>query len=99
MKQQLLEGHSVPPDTARAVGLWIKLSLAKLSSKHSYRNVALFLPAPFGHLMFLLHGTEGFYFVQVQAANLADIERGFGGHLVFLRVTFFQGSFLGLILQ
>lgn len=54
--------------------------------------------------MFFLHGTEGFYFVQIQAANLADVERDFGGHLMFLRVTFLQApsgfcSFLGLILQ
>lgn len=35
--------------------------------------------------MFLPHGAEGFCFVQVQAANLADIGRGFGGHLIFLK--------------
>lgn len=40
------EGALSAPDTARAVGLWIKLSLAKLPSKHSCRNVALFLPLP-----------------------------------------------------
>jgi len=59
---------------------------------------------PFGQLVFLLHGTEEFYFikVQAQAANLADIQRGFGEHLMLLRVLAIEshippGSFLFLV--
>lgn len=52
-----------------------------------------FPPPPFGQLVFLLRGTEEFYFVKVQAqaANLADIQRGFGGHLMFQRVLAIEG--------
>lgn len=52
-----------------------------------------FPPRPFGQLVFLLHGTEGFYFVKVQAqaANLADIQRGFGERLKFLSVLAIEG--------
>lgn len=51
-------------------------------------------------------GAEEFYFVKVQgrAANLANVQRGFGEHLMFLRVLAIKGhvcpvSSMGFVLQ
>lgn len=45
-RQQLPKGHSVPPDTARLVRLFMKLLLAKLPIKYSCENVASLFSSP-----------------------------------------------------
>lgn len=94
-RQQLLKGHFVPPDMANPVRLFIKLLLARLPIKYSCENEAFFFSSRslWCSLVFLVRGTEELYFlkVQVQAANLANTQRGFGGHLMFLRVLAIEG--------